>query len=136
MLYKNLTVRELLATLPMTEDIVEFFDKGLRRGNDRLAGSAMEELIRRGETGLIVETLDKFYKGSYTNKSDSTLFVLMADLAESCREEDALLGNYASHGIQDCGPTEWIRQNAERFKKFYRSGAVVNAKPWAKKYLT
>ena len=62
MMYKNLTVRELFASMPLTKDIVEFFDKGLRSNNDRLAGAAAEELIRRGETDLIVCSLDEFYE--------------------------------------------------------------------------
>ncbi len=137
MLYKNLMIKELYATMPMTEDIVEFFDKGLRRGNDRLAGSAMEELIRRGETGLIVETLDRFYEDpEAVDKYKDTMFMLMRDLSECCRKEDALLGCYASRGVQNCGPTEWIKQNAEQFKKCYRSSAVLMAKPWAKQYIS
>jgi len=138
MLYKNLTVKELFATMYVTEDVVELFEKGLRRGNDRLAGSAMEELIRRGDTESIVKVLDDFYaedEGKYISGVSATLFVLMRDLADSCRKEDALLSSYAGKGIRPQGPTEWVKQNAERFKKVYRSGAVRNAKPWAKKYL-
>ena len=138
MLYKNLTVRELFATMYATQDVVELFEKGLRRNNDRLAGSAMEELIRRGDTNLIVKVLDDFYEedeGKYILEASETLFVLMRDLADSCRKEDALLGIYAGEGVHSYGPTEWIRQNAERFEKVHRSGAIRNAKPWAKQYL-
>ena len=138
MLYKNLTVKELFATLYATQDVVELFEKGLRRNNDRLAGSAMEELIRRGDTDSVVKTLDEFYakdEGRHIPEASGTLFVLMRDLADSCRKEDALLGIYANEGAHLYSPTEWIKQNAERFKKVYRSGAVINAKPWAKQYL-
>ena len=138
MLYKNLTARELFATMYATQDVVELFEKGLRRNNDRLAGSAMEELIRRGDTDLIVKALDSFYEedeGKHILGASKTLFALMRDLADSCRKEDALLGIYANEGTHLYGPTEWIKQNAERFKKVHRSGAIRNAKSWAKQYL-
>lgn len=44
---KNLTVRELFQTFETTR-IGEFFVEGLRRENDGLAISALEELNRRG----------------------------------------------------------------------------------------
>lgn len=143
MLYKNLTVKELFATIPLTKDVVELFNMGIRRNNDRLAGAAMEELIRRDETCLIVEALDKFFETPLDSLASQTMmFALLRDLAECCRKEDALLGSYARQQEQACssghtcdGPTEWIKKNAERYKRFYRSGAVRNAKPWAKEYL-
>lgn len=135
MMYKNLTVRELFASMPLTKDIVEFFDKGLRSNNDRLAGAAAEELIRRGETDLIVRSLDKFYAEEDYQMHQATLFAVMVDLAESCRGEDVLLGMYAHCGISPYGPTEWIKENSERLKKLHRSGAIRSAKPWAKKYV-
>ena len=138
MLYKNLTVKELFATMCVTRDVFELFELGLRRNNDRLAGSAMEELIRRGCTDLIVRALDDFYEeddGVHALEASNTLFVLMRDLADNCRNEDALLGIYAAEGVHCYGPSEWIEQNAERFKKVHRSGAILNAKYWAKKYL-
>lgn len=144
MLYKDLTVKELFATLPLTDDVAKLFEMGVNRDNDRLAGAAMEELIRRGDTCRIVGLLDEFFKTPLASLSSQTMmFALMRDLSECCRKEDALLSSYAkqqaeacSHGQADYGPTEWIKRNAEHYKRFYHSGAVRNAKPWARIYLT
>ena len=121
MLYKNLTVEELFETIWATEDVVELFEKGLRRGNDKLAGSAMEELIRRGDTESIIKALDDFYAedgGKRISETSAALLVLMRDLADICRQEDAILSIYAGTAPHPYGPTEWFRQRtAERSKK-------------------
>ena len=138
MLYKNLTVRDMFMTMHHNE-VIEIFEKGLDFANDRLAGSAMEELLRRGDTDAIAKTLNKFYaehcdfdeRSSYGNM----LYILKRDLSDNCREEDSLLGSYAKCSNLKVSPTEWVKQNAEQFKKVYRSGAVRKAKPWAKQYL-
>ena len=53
---KNLTVRELFQTFE-TRRIKEFFIEGLRRQNDGLAISALEELNRRGGPNPVWEGL-------------------------------------------------------------------------------
>ena len=138
MLYKNLTAKELFSSIYVTRDVVELFAMGLERGYDRLAGAAMEELLRRGDTDSIVKSLDYFYEKAdfpFPHRHVTTLFLLMRDLSENCRKEDAILGIYAAQGVNLYGPTDWIKQNAERFKKVYRSGAVKNAKPWVREWL-
>ena len=59
MLYKNLTVKELYASIYDTQTIESFFLKGLEKDNDRLAVSAMEELILRGDTDKVIEGLKR-----------------------------------------------------------------------------
>lgn len=64
MISRNLTVRELYASIPATQTIYSFYTEGLKEDNDRLAVSAMEELIRRGDTDLVMRGL----KNAFDNK--------------------------------------------------------------------
>ena len=137
MLYKNLTAREMFAAMRDTKDVAELFKKGLRCDNDRLAGSAMEELIRRGDTEAIIEVLDDFYKEDGGDPESSTiLFILMRDLADSCRKEAGFLSVYASTAPHSYGPTEWFKRKATKhLEKANRSGAIESSKTKAKQYL-
>lgn len=136
MLYKDLKARELFSTMLVTEDVAELFGMGLYRDNDRLAGSAMEELVRRDRTDLIVEKLEDLYQKTPDILSyERILFILMRDLNDCCREKDPVLGLYAKEGVSLKSPTEWLVENAKYFKETRRSGIARDAKPWARKYL-
>ena len=67
---KNLLVKEMYASIYQTAVIREFLEKGLEIDNVDLATSALEELIRRGDNVIIMETLDQaFEKGQIRRES-------------------------------------------------------------------
>lgn len=72
---KNLTVRELFQTFE-TARIGEFFVEGLRRENDGLAISALEELNRRGNSAPIWQGL-KVASDEDLIRGDSTFAIAL-----------------------------------------------------------
>lgn len=130
---KNLTVREMYASIGDTNYIVELFQKGLEINNDRLAVSAMEELLRRGDTDFIAKGLNHaFEQGQLTPKS--TLVTLIANsLMDGAREVDPILQRYGKGLLRGelMGPYQWIANHADQFRKVPKCGVVKNAQPWA-----
>ena len=105
MLYRNITMGELFDNTPYTETINLLFTEGLRTGNHRLAISAMEELIRRGETKLVEEGLNKACENGEI-KVNSTM---SKTIAHSCAEDgidDAFLRRFGKYLI-------WTRTTKE-----------------------
>ena len=94
LLFKNLTVKELYASIPDTSVINSLFLEGLRENNDRLAISAMEELILRGDTDLITEGLDNAFKNKEIRINTTMSTLIARSLTESCRGVDPLLQRF------------------------------------------
>lgn len=94
MLYKNLTVKELYASIPVTQTIESFFLTGLEMDNDRLAVSAMEELILRGDTDKVFMGLQKAFECDYIKAKTTTATMIARSLSESCRGIDPVLHRF------------------------------------------
>ena len=94
MLYKNLSVKELYASIYATQIIEEMFATGLRIGSTQLAISAMEELIIRGDTDIIQRRLDSAFKEGQVKPGTSMHTMIARSLSESCREADPFLQRF------------------------------------------
>ena len=94
MLYKNLTAKELYASIYATSIVEEMFVTGLKIGSTQLAVSAMEELIIRGDTDIIQCGLDSAFKEGYVKIGTSMSTMIALSLSESCREADPFLQRF------------------------------------------
>ena len=94
MLYKNLTARELYASIYATSIIEEMFVTGLKIGSPQLAISAMEELVVRGDTDIIRRELDSAFKEGHVKIKTSMSTMIARSLSESCREADPFLQRF------------------------------------------
>lgn len=119
MLYKQLTVKELYASIPVTSIIESFFRTGLEIDNDRLAVSAMEELILRGDTDKVCHGLrEAFERGDIKAKTTTTTMIARS-LSESCRGIDPFLHKFGKFLFKAKGP--------DPFREFVESGAGKDA---------
>lgn len=130
---KNLTVKEMYASIGATSFIVELFKKGLEMNNDRLAVSAMEELLRRGDTDLIAESLNHAFEQNQVVLGSTMATLIGSSLMDGAREPDPILHRYGKGLLcgEFMGPYEWVRNHADQFQKVPRCGVVKNAQPWA-----
>ena len=129
---ENLTVKEMYASIKSTDFIAELFEKGLAMNNDRLAVSAMEELLLRGDSDLIVEALNKAFASGWIVKNSPLVALIARSLFENAGEVDPILQHYGKGLFREfLSPSEWIRAHAERYRKVPRCGAVTKARPWA-----
>lgn len=94
MLYKNLTAKELYASISATSIVEEMFVTGLKIGSTQLAISAMEELIIRGDTDIIWRGLDSAFKEGHVKTRTSMSTMIARSLSESCREVDPFLQRF------------------------------------------
>ncbi|MBR3180402.1 hypothetical protein IKF57_02650 [Candidatus Saccharibacteria bacterium] len=94
MLYKNLTTKELYASIYATSIVEEMFVTGLKIGSTQLAVSAMEELIIRGDTDIIRRGLDSAFKEGHVKIGTSMSTMIARSLSESCREADPFLQRF------------------------------------------
>lgn len=115
----NLNVRELYASMSNPEDVVSLFRYGIRINNDRLAVSAMEDLIRRKDYADIADVIDKAITDDDLLVPGSTLCsMMMRSLAESTKGNETYLGAYARAVLsgQFMGPRAWLRENTEAYR--------------------
>lgn len=119
MLYKNLTTKELYASIYATSIIEEMFATGLKIGSTQLAISAMEELIVRGDTDIIQRGLDSAFKKGYVKIGTSMSTMIARSLSESCREVDPFLQRFGKFLFKAKGP--------DPFREFVESGAGKDA---------
>lgn len=132
MLYRNLTIKELYASIPATSIVKEMFVNGLKIGSTQLAISAMEELIVRGDTDIIQHELDFAFKEGYVKIGTPMSALIARSLMESCREADPFLQRFGkflfraktndpftefAESFNYCSGSEQIEQLA-RFCKF------------------
>ncbi len=94
MLWENLKVKELYASIYATSIIEEMFKTGLKIGSTLLAVSAMEELIIRGDTDIIRRGLDSAFKEGHVKIGTSMSTLIALSLSESCREADPFLQHF------------------------------------------
>ena len=131
MLYKQLTVKELYASIPVASIIESFFRTGLEIDNDRLAVSAMEELILRGDTDKVCYGLrEAFERGDIKAKTTTTTMIARS-LSESCRGIDPFLHQFGKFLFKAEGPDpfrEFIESKEGRralFKTFEAGDATL-----------
>ena len=110
MLYKDLKVKELYASIPDTEIIAKLFETGLKIGSCQLAVSAMEELMLRGDTDIIAAKLQSASDKGQLQLGNSLTGLIARSLVE-CRE-DPILHRYGralfrGHGYE--GVIKWMR---------------------------
>ena len=129
---KYLTVGEVYATIPEEAAIAEFFELGIKLTSDRLAVSALEELIRRGALDRIIAVLDWAFSCNNMLAQPNTVSFIASTLRDSCRGLDPLLCKYGSYLLigEYVGPSKWLQENVDDISNALR----CNAKPWAKKY--
>lgn len=117
MIYKDLKVKELYASIPETKLIVDLFNTGLEMGSTQLAISAMEELIIRGDTDYIAQGLDSAFKNGNLKLGTSMCSMVARSLVEGCREADPFLARYGKalfKGEGGNGPFGWAKTNPQR----------------------
>lgn len=119
MLYKNLTVKELYASIPATKTISQFFEIGLEIGSTQLAVSAMEELITRGDTDIVANMLQSASDKGQLQLGTSITGMIARSLAEY--RGDPILYKYGKalfRGEGSEGIRKWVRspEAAKMFK--------------------
>ena len=119
MLYKNLTVKELYASIPATSIIESLFRTGLEMDNDRLAVSAMEELILRGDTDKVCHGLKEAFERGDIKVKTTTATMIARSLSESCRGVDPFLHEFGKFLFRAEGP--------DPFREFIESGVGRSA---------
>ena len=92
MLYKDLKVKELYASIPDTGIIAVFFETGLEIGSSQLAVSAMEELMTRGDTDIVATILQSAADKGQLQVGKSLTGLIARSLAEY--REDPILHKY------------------------------------------
>ena len=97
MLYKNLSVKELYASIPDAKIIADFFEIGLEIGSSQLAVSAMEELMFRGNADIIIAKLNK----SQLRPGNSLTSMIARSLVEY--RENPILHKYGKALLQGHG---------------------------------
>ena len=129
---EHLTVKELYATITDSQLIASLFEKGLKQNNDRLAVSAMEELLRRGDTDKIAYKLEKAFSSNWMTK-ESTLVIMIANsLFENAHDVDPLLCHYGKALRREfVSPTHWVCTHANEFNGHPRGYEAMNAHSWA-----
>lgn len=127
MLYKNLKVKELYTSIPCTQTIDSLFRMGLEIDNDRLAVSAMEELILRGDTDIVRQRLQQAFERGNIKVKTTTATMIARSLTESCRDVDPILYRFGKFLFKAEGPDpfrEFIEGKGkespyEKFRKEY-----------------
>ena len=116
---KLLTVKEVYASIYKASVIDEFFRKGLELDNDRLAISALEELILRGDTDLIVYSLNQAFEKGQIQKESTLMSLLARVLATECRQADPFLDRYGKALLQGTfmSPSEWAKTSMQAGKR-------------------
>lgn len=109
MLYKNLAVKELYASIPATSIIAQLFETGLEVGSTQLAVSAMEELMIRGDTDIIATKLQSAADKGQFKLGTSIAGMIARSLIDF--REDAILHKYGKavlNGEGTEGPLAWL----------------------------
>lgn len=119
MLYKNLTVKELYASIPATKTISQFFEIGLEIGSTQLAISAMEELMTRGDTDIVANMLQSASDKGQLQLGTSITGMIARSLAEY--RGDPILYKYGKalfRGEGSEGIWKWVKspEAAKMFK--------------------
>ena len=111
MLCRNITVKELFASIPDSDYIAYFFDLGLAIGSSQLAVSAMEELMVRSDTITVITVLQLASENGGLQLGTSITTMIARSLSEYredpilCRYGKALLKGEGGEGIM-----EWIKK--------------------------
>ena len=129
---KNLLVKEMYASIGATDFIKELFEKGLEMGNDRLAVSAMEELLRREDTDLIHKCLNEAFAKEQMVQGSSLVTLIASSLLDGARGVDPVLCSYGKGLLRGefMGPQEWVRTHADRLNG-YSSSKDKRPNAWA-----
>ncbi len=119
---KNLTAREMYASIGATDFIVTLFKEGLAVNNDRLAVSAMEELLRRGDSDLITERLEDAFKQQQMVAGSSLVYLIGSSLFDDAREIDPILHAYGKGLLRGefVSPSEFARNHAKQYPEILR----------------
>ncbi len=116
MLCENLTAKELYASIGGISIVKDMFATGLKIGSTQLAISAMEELIVRDYTNIILRELDSAFKEGHVKIGTSMSTMIARSLLESCRETPYL---------QRFGKFLFKAKTDDPFKEFVDSGAAT-----------
>ena len=122
MLYKNLSTRELYASIPDTSIITCFFKTGLEIGSTQLAVSTMEELIVREDTDIIAVVLQSAADTGKLVLGTPMAGMIGKSLKESCHH-DPLLQKYGIallKGEGEEGPFRWVKSG--KAAKYFNHG--------------
>lgn len=134
---RNLTVREFYTSIPSTLRITQFFVEGVVTKNDRMATSAMEELLRRGDSDTVVYLLGEFIQHDTITKDDAVGTMIVSALADN--EHDAVLRHYGTEmlrALQLITPIRWAEMSTSGYERARRSGVVLHARPWARQFFS
>ncbi len=72
--------------------------------NDRLAVSAMEELMRRGDTDMVFQGLRQAFERGDVKVKTTTATMIARSLSESCRDIDPFLHQFGEFLFRAEGP--------------------------------
>ncbi|MBR2994060.1 hypothetical protein IKF43_01530 [Candidatus Saccharibacteria bacterium] len=105
MMFKNLTVRELLLTLNDAR-VAELFHEGLATNNSIMAMPAMSELFRRGDIDSIYANLwdaivnEKVFLGTQFTVTLGNVLTLLGDRDKKLKVLGEEFVNYGSPGVK------------------------------------
>ena len=122
MLYKDLSTKELYASIPATSVIAQLFKTGLEIGSTQLAVSAMEELIVREDYDIITAVLQSAADTRKLILGTSLASMIGRSLKESCYH-DPLLQKYGIallKGEGEDGPFKWVKSG--KAAKYFNRG--------------
>ena len=136
MLTKNLTTKEMYASIPVTKFVVDLFEKGLEIHNDRLAISAMEELILREDTDFIAYSLNRAFEKGQISRGSTMVAMIGRSLKEGCRDVDGVLCLYGGALLRGDfeGPLDWVKHHAHEWVRCPKSGYLKRSKIWARQF--
>lgn len=134
---KNLTIRDLMNSIPSTQRIQEFLEEGISTQNPMMAIPAMEELLRRGDLDIVMDILERiFYSEEEGIIKNSSFAVLLASaMAEADGRTCAFVRAYGQSLLKGVwlSPVKWFVTRREELFKTRRSGATHQACDWVKK---
>lgn len=105
MMFKNLTVRELLLTLKDAR-VAELFHEGLMTNNSIMAMPAMSELFRRGDIDSIYTNLwdaivnEKVFLGTQFTVTLGNALTLLGDRDKKLKVLGGEFVNYGAPGVK------------------------------------
>ncbi|MBR5647968.1 hypothetical protein IKW73_03530 [Candidatus Saccharibacteria bacterium] len=111
MIYKNLTARELYASIPSIAVIFTLMDTGIKAGSTQLAVSSMEELIRRKHENFALSVLEENYRTGKLKTGTSMMSMVVSSLTDEHKSDMCLqLANIISdEEVKDVETSNLIR---------------------------
>lgn len=115
----SLSAADLMASIPCTKDVVAIYRMALEHEYTALAVCAQDELIRRGDTDYISETLHAYFDSGKTFKLGAEFTHLIAQSLMAMGDIDPLLSRYGKYALRQNQKGEDILPVAQYIKEVW-----------------